>query len=142
MHIFYDLPFLICTISNSIISMEILEYNKIKEFLEKGVIPSEVRTKSVRQSFKRRASSYQLGDGNMLCKVSYILQGVKTLRYNNDCVMLILKIKMSDDVYSLKFYMTSIRFTNQTELNVCCAVQNQTKYRISLNSTMTQNIVE
>ena len=120
MHIFYDLPFLICTISNSIISMEILEYNKIKEFLEKGVIPSEVRTKSVRQSFKRRASSYQLGDGNMLCKVSYILQGVKTLRYNNDCV----------------------RFTNQTELNVCCAVQNQTKYRISLNSTMTQNIVE
>ena len=53
--------------------MNILEYTKLIE----EVIPIEVHSKSARQSFKRRASSYQLGDGDKFLKVSFISQESK-----------------------------------------------------------------
>ena len=49
--------------------MNISEFTNISNFLRSKTIPNDLATKSDRLIFKRRASSYQLGEGDKLLKV-------------------------------------------------------------------------
>ena len=52
--------------------MDVAEHLILLNFLKDGLYPVEFQSKSEKQSFKRRAVSYQLGEGDKLLKVSLI----------------------------------------------------------------------